>query len=659
MVAILSSFLAVLITISGTFRPTFVSAQGCYTWQVGERVGLKSGVEIREGPDFDYPPYPIEIIEDNWMVDIINGPQYNDGEEWWDISRANIDGGGTGWVYISQAGYNVCDNPPTSENLVLIQGLSVSSVNPSVNQDVTGSYRVKNIGGQAITLDYLGIQGRLNGDLNGTASDFFWIENLTLQPGEEYSYASSRSFDTTGMWRLRPNYKPQGSDWSDVHWADGSINEVWITVADAPGPFTSCADVTGVPTTECDALAALYNSTSGPNWTNKDGWLATDRPCSWYGVYCSSGHVTVISLVENQLTGNIPSKIGQLTYLEDIDLSKNQLSGDVPTEFGNLTNLREIEMYSNQLSGNSNRWLDKLVNLQYIDVGSNDQLSGEIPQNIEEFTQLVHLDLEDNQFTGNLPSALGNLPNLRYIDIEENQISGSLPANLSKLTWLEELNINNNPFSGPIPTSFTAFSNLAIFSFYNTDLCEPTDAGFQSWLAGIPTMESTGVTCDEPPPSDKPLVILVHGCCGGDGYSFEDLPRLLAYDGYPVYVIDQPNGQSSYWRPYSGLTKRLDPPSGVLVSGGKLLPEDRELKVSAANLSLLIDQAKAEAEKAENEKVILVAHSKGGIISRMYMESDRYRNDVSKVIMFGTPNAGSPIANSGAELQKSGREISL
>ena len=35
--------------------------------------------------------------------------------------------------------------------------------------------------------------------------------------------------------------------------------------------FTSCADVTEIPQSECEALVALYNSTDGDNWyTNTD-----------------------------------------------------------------------------------------------------------------------------------------------------------------------------------------------------------------------------------------------------------------------------------------------------------------------------------------------------------------------------------------------------
>jgi len=52
------------------------------------------------------------------------------------------------------------------------------------------------------------------------------------------------------------------------------------TAAPAQAQTFSCSNVTEIPTAECDELVTLYNSTNGPNWRNKTGWLTTNRPCS-------------------------------------------------------------------------------------------------------------------------------------------------------------------------------------------------------------------------------------------------------------------------------------------------------------------------------------------------------------------------------------------
>ncbi|MEN8219513.1 MAG: hypothetical protein ABFS56_24810 [Pseudomonadota bacterium] len=69
---------------------------------------------------------------------------------------------------------------------------------------------------------------------------------------------------------------------------------------------TNCATVTEIPSTECEALVALYNSTNGDNWENNSGWLKNNTPCSWYRVRCNGGHVSTLYLNSNKLTGTIP-----------------------------------------------------------------------------------------------------------------------------------------------------------------------------------------------------------------------------------------------------------------------------------------------------------------------------------------------------------------
>ena len=101
---------------------------------------------------------------------------------------------------------------------------------------------------------------------------------------------------------------------------------------------------------ECEALAALYDSTKGSGWASQDGWLVTDTPCTWHGVTCQAGHVQRLELTSNRLMGPIPPQLGNLASLQRLDLHAsvdrfpygsciNQLSGAIPSELGNLTNL--------------------------------------------------------------------------------------------------------------------------------------------------------------------------------------------------------------------------------------------------------------------------------------------------------------------------------
>ena len=120
----------------------------------------------------------------------------------------------------------------------------------------------------------------------------------------------------------------------------------------AMGPAaTNCASVTEIPQSECEALVALYNGANGPGWTNKSGWLVTNKPCSWFGIECVVGHVTKINLNSDQLSGAIPPQLGNLANLQWLVLGYNQLSGVIPPQLGNLASLQLANLMDNQLSG--------------------------------------------------------------------------------------------------------------------------------------------------------------------------------------------------------------------------------------------------------------------------------------------------------------------
>ena len=76
----------------------------------------------------------------------------------------------------------------------------------------------------------------------------------------------------------------------------------------------------------------LYNATDGDNWRRKDNWL-TDHPVdTWFGVTADSdGCVTQLVLERNQMSGEIPSELGDLANLEVLLLNANQLSRCVPS----------------------------------------------------------------------------------------------------------------------------------------------------------------------------------------------------------------------------------------------------------------------------------------------------------------------------------------
>jgi len=106
-------------------------------WYVGARVDLCAGAQIRTGSGFSYPTRTI-VPENNWQVDIIDGSRNNGGVTWWNVSRANIDGGGTGWVYFEQAGLCNSNNDeiPAPFSEIPSDGTNPENYNPENTQPI-------------------------------------------------------------------------------------------------------------------------------------------------------------------------------------------------------------------------------------------------------------------------------------------------------------------------------------------------------------------------------------------------------------------------------------------------------------------------------------------------------------------------------------------
>lgn len=251
------------------------------------------------------------------------------------------------------------------------------------------------------------------------------------------------------------------------------------------------------------ALKAFYESTGGAtNWNVNTGWTevtgnSPSTNCNLenlHGISLENGRVVQISLAYNNLTGAIPTEIGNLTNLKRLYLDFNNLSGNIPQSIGNLSLLYRLYINNNNLTGEIpesivNTQLDKLI-AQY------NQLTGEIPPNISNLTNLKHLKLYRNQLSGSIPDGIceltnlkeviltynqlegeipdclghsinGNLSSLEHFDVSSNKLTGSIPPNIGNLTNLIHLAFSSNKLTGEIPLSIGSLVNMKNFGIGN------------------------------------------------------------------------------------------------------------------------------------------------------------------------------------------------
>ena len=83
----------------------------------------------------------------------------------------------------------------------------------------------------------------------------------------------------------------------------------------------SVSMLANVSATEKEALLKLYSNTNGSQWTKK--WDLKAPVSSWYGVKIVGDKVIGLDLSNNNLVGELPVQIVNLSNLQQINFFKN------------------------------------------------------------------------------------------------------------------------------------------------------------------------------------------------------------------------------------------------------------------------------------------------------------------------------------------------
>ena len=279
--------------------------------------------------------------------------------------------------------------------------------------------------------------------------------------------------------------------------------------------------------TDVAALKLLYGGTDGPGWTESGGWSGDDPVEEWYGITADSlGHVTELDLQGNGLTGRLPAALGDMSRMKVLRIADNALSGRLPISLPRLplvdfrysgtelcapaeasfqtwlktvtsiegtgvncaplTDREILEIVYSTTDGpkwrNNDNWLTSAPLSDWYGVrvdGDNrvsglllrsNQLSGPIPPELGNLSELTWVSLGNNRISGPIPPELDNLDELKSLDLSSNDLTGGIPPELGNLTELTTLSVWRSGLTGRIPPELGRLANLELLSLWGNNL---------------------------------------------------------------------------------------------------------------------------------------------------------------------------------------------
>ncbi|CAI9112602.1 OLC1v1013070C1 [Oldenlandia corymbosa var. corymbosa] len=187
------------------------------------------------------------------------------------------------------------------------------------------------------------------------------------------------------------------------------------------------------------------------NW----GWNSSSDPCiaQWKGVRClNSSSVKKIVLDNFNLSGILDAKsLCATKSLAVFSLNNNNVGGNLAEEISNCSHLTHLYLSRNNFTGSLPSTLARLNNLKRLNI-SNNGFSGVLPD-LQRISGLVTFRAEYNHLSGQIPDF--DFSNLNDFNVSYNNFSGPIPdvnGHLNSSSFLGNPELCGLPLTNACPT---------------------------------------------------------------------------------------------------------------------------------------------------------------------------------------------------------------
>ncbi|KAL3340077.1 hypothetical protein AABB24_028604 [Solanum stoloniferum] len=150
-------------------------------------------------------------------------------------------------------------------------------------------------------------------------------------------------------------------------------------------------------------------------------------------------------------------------------MSENEFSGQLPEQLCQGGKLENFTVSNNKLTGLIPSSLSKCSSFKWVRFNNN-SFTGNLFEAFGIYSELQFIDLSDNNFHGELNSNWGKCKKLINLRVARNNISGSIPPEIGNVKGLLGLDLSSNHLIGQIPKEFGKLTSLVKLSVQNNNI---------------------------------------------------------------------------------------------------------------------------------------------------------------------------------------------